>query len=47
MKGLRQDLREPEKIKTGPRGEIDLEAWNQAEGIRDKIRDCESRRDEV
>ena len=47
LKGLRQDLDEVERVKTGPRGEIDLDAWNQAEEVRQKIRDCESRRDEV
>ncbi|MCZ6690687.1 MAG: hypothetical protein O7H41_13925 [Planctomycetota bacterium] len=47
LKGFRQDLDEINRIKTGPQGEIDLDAWNQAEEIRQKIRDCESRRDEV
>ena len=47
LKGLRQDLREAEEIKSGPRGEIDLKEWNKAEGIQDKIRDCKSRRDVV
>ncbi|MCZ6690308.1 MAG: hypothetical protein O7H41_11935 [Planctomycetota bacterium] len=47
LKGFRQDLDEIDRIKTGPQGEIDLEAWNRAEGVRDKIRDCVSRRDHV
>ena len=47
LRRLREDLAEIEKVKTGPQGEIDLEAWNQAEEIRGKIRDCMSRRDEV
>ena len=31
----------------GLRSEIDLEAWNKAEEVRQKIRDCVSRREEV
>jgi hypothetical protein len=47
LKAFRQELDEIEGIKTGPKGEIDLEAWNKAEEVREKIRDCLMRRDEV
>jgi hypothetical protein len=47
LKGLRQDLDEINRIKSGPQGEIDLGAWNEAEAVRDKIRDCCVRRDHV
>ena len=47
LKGLRQDLGELDRVKTGPDGEIDMELWNQAEEVRGKIRDCVVRREEV
>ena len=47
LKGLRQDLDELDRVKTGPQGEIDLEGWNKAEEVRQKVRDCVVRREEV
>ena len=47
LKGLRQELDDLDRIKSGPRNEIDLDAWKQADEVRAKIRDCKSRRDTV
>ena len=37
LRQLREDLAEMERIKTGPKGEIDLEAWEKADGIREEV----------
>ncbi len=47
LKGFRKDLDEIDRIKTGPQGEIDLESWNRAEEVREKIRAVVSRREKV
>ena len=47
LRQLREDLAEIDRIKTGPKGEIDLESWNRAEEVREKIRVCQQRRDKV
>ena len=47
LRQLREDLGEIEKIKTGPKGEIDLEAWDKAESVREAIRVVVAKRDEV
>ena len=44
---LREDLAEIEKIKTGPKGEIDLEAWEKAERIREVAQVVVAKREEV
>ena len=45
MEGL--DLSGVDRIKTGPQGEIDLGAWDRAEGVREEIRVVVKKRDEV
>ena len=47
LRQLREDLSEVEKVKTGPQGEIDLEAWDKAEGVREEMRVVVKKRDEV
>ena len=47
LRQLREDLSGVDKIKTGPQGEIDLGAWDRAEGVREEIRVVVKKRDEV
>ena len=47
LRQLREDLSGVDRIKTGPQGEIDLEAWDKAEGVREEIRVVLKKRDEV
>ena len=47
LRQLREDLSEVEKVKTGPQGEIDLEAWDKGEEVRGQIQVVVARRDEV
>ena len=47
LRQLRQDLGAVDQMKSGPRGEIDLEAWNKGEEVREQIRGVLSRRGEV
>ena len=47
LRQLREDLTVIEKIKTGPKGEIDLEAWDKAESVREEIRVVVAKREEV
>ncbi len=47
LRQLREDLSEVERVKTGPQGEIDLEAWDKGEGVREEIRVVVRKRDEV
>ncbi len=47
LRQLREDLSDVDKIKTGPQGEIDLEAWDKSEGLREEIRVVVMKREEV
>ena len=47
LKQLRQERDELDGIKTGPQGEIDLEAWSKAEAVRGKIQATMVLREEV
>ncbi len=47
LRQLREDLGAVDEMKSGPRGEIDLEAWNKGEEVREQIRVVISRREEV
>ncbi len=47
LRQLREDLAEIERIKTGPKGEIDLEAWDKAESALEEIRVVVAKREEV
>ena len=47
LRQLREDLGEIERVKSGPGGEIDLDLWNRAEEVREKIRVVITKRDEV
>ena len=47
LKQLRQERDEIDRIKTGPQGEIDLEAWSKAESTRGRIQATMTWRDEV
>ncbi len=47
LRQLREDLSGVDRIKTGPQGEIDLGAWDRAEGVREEIRVVVRKRDEV
>ena len=47
LKGLRLRLKQVEAMKTGPRGEIDIESWNRAEHVRERIQGRKARREKV
>ena len=47
LKHLRQEKEELDRVKTGPNGEIDLEAWSKAEAVRGKIQATKAWRGEV
>ena len=47
LKHLRQEKEELDRIKTGPQGEIDLEAWSKAEAAKGKIQATKLWRAEV
>ncbi len=47
LRQLRDDVGAVDQMKSGPRGEIDLDAWNKGEEVREQIRGVISRREEV
>ena len=47
LKHLRQEKEELDRIKTGPQGEIDLEAWDKGEEVREQIQVVVAKREEV
>ena len=47
LKALRNRLDEIEKVKTGPRGEIDLDEWNRADHVQERVKARTRRRNRV
>ena len=47
LRQLRADQAEADKVKSGPKGEIDLGGWEKAETVREEIRVVVAKREEV